>query len=305
MYRTILVPVDGSAFAEQALPVAAALAKRDGAALHVVLVHQPLPMEQPHEFLASRLHEAEAAYIARVVALLDEKYHVRASSELLQGNPAHLICDEARALEADLVVMTTHGRTGLSRSWLGSVADAVMRGATTPVLMVRPAAEGTTPIRPTDGAFHCMLLPLDGSALAGRIVEHAVRLGGPTHCRYVLARIVEPVPLLDITTPPAFPSPMIVDDQATTALVQSAKEQTESVATALRRDYADMEVEVAVRSAPGVADALLDIAHDHGADVLAVASHGRGVSRYVLGSVADKLLRGSNCAVLVYHPPKD
>lgn len=305
MYRTILVPVDGSAFAEQALPAAATLARRDGAALHVVLVHQPLPMEQPHEFLASRLHEAEEDYLARVVALLDERFHVRATSELLQGDPAHVIRDEARSLGADLVVMTTHGRTGFSRSWLGSVADAIMRGATTPVLMIRPAPDGATPLRPTNGSFHCVLVPLDGSALAAQIIEHAVRLGGPMHCRYVLARVVEPVPLVDFSTPPAFPNPLLVDEQATAGVLANATEQTEAQAAALRRDCPDGEVEVAIRTSPAVADTLLQIGRDHAADLIAVATHGRGVSRFVLGSVADKLLRGSTSAVLVYHPAKD
>lgn len=305
MYRTILVPVDGSAFAEQALPAAAVLARRDGAALHLVLVHQPLPMEQPHEFLASRLHEAEQEYLARLVAQLEERFHVRATSELLQGAPAHAIRDDARSLDADLVVMTTHGRTGISRSWLGSTADAVMHGATTPVLMIRPSPEGTTPIRPVNGAFHNVLVPLDGSALAAQIVAHAVNLGGPVNCRYVLARVVEPVPLLDFSTPPAFPNPLLVDDQATEGVVSAAKEQMDAQAAALRRDYPDAEVEVAIRTAPAVAETLLQIGRDHAADVIAVATHGRGVSRFVLGSVADKLLRGSSGAVLVYRPATD
>lgn len=305
MYRSILVPVDGSSFAEQALPAAATLARRDGAGLHVVLVHQPLPMEQPHEFAVSRLHEAENAYLTRLVTAVEQHFHVRASSELLEGDPAHGIRDAAHALGADLVVMTTHGRTGVSRSWLGSVADAVMRGATMPVLMIRPAPDGATPMRPVDARFRCVLVPMDGSSLAAQVVEHALQLGGPVRCRYVLARIVEPVPLVDFGTPPAFPNPVLVDEPATRDCVATAKQQTEATAAALRHEYPDAEVEVAVRTAPAVADALLQVARDHAADAIAVATHGRGVSRFVMGSVADKLLRGSTGAVLIYRPARD
>lgn len=305
MYRTIVVPVDGSVLAEHALPVAAALARRDDATVHVVLVHERVPIvEQLDPSARERVRDEEARYVSRVVEEMQARDGVRATSALLNGDVGDAICAAVRDARADLVTMTTHGRTGLSRLWIGSVADAVMRASTTPVLMLRATLEPTSMPAGNGAVFHRMLVPLDGSPLAAEILEHAVRLGG-TACRYVLARVIEPVMRMETVVPDGAGMVLIADEEATEAERTAARADLGGLASVLRREYAGMDVRVAVRVDRHVADGLLRLARDHAVDAMAIATHGRGVSRLVLGSVADKVLRASAGAVLVYRPARD
>ena len=306
MYRTIVVPVDGSALAERALPVAAALACRDNALVHVVLVHERLPIvEQLDEGGRLRLRDDQTRYVARTAEDLHTRCRVRASSALLDGDVGEAICAAVRDVKADLVVMTTHGRTGISRLWLGSVADAIMRTATTPVLMLRASLEPESYPVGNGAVFHRMLVPLDGSTLAAEILDHAVRLGGVVGCRYVLARVVEPVMRMETVVPDAAGLVLVADEEATEAERTLARKELEATAATLRRDVPDIDVRVAVRVDRNPAEGLLQLARDHVVEAVAIATHGRGVSRLVLGSVADKVLRASAGAVLVYRPAHD
>lgn len=306
MYGTIVVPVDGSALAERALPVAAALARRDDAMVHVVLVHErPAIVEQLESRSRERLRDDEARYVARLVEELQARQGVRASSALLDGDVGEAICGAVSAVRGDLVTMTTHGRTGISRLWIGSVADAVMRTATTPVLMLRASLEPASYPTGNGAVFHRMLVPLDGSALAAEIIEHAVRLGGRSGCRYVLARVVEPVLRMETVIPDAAGMVLVADEEETEAARREARAELVALAAILRRDYEDIDVHVAVRVDRNVAEGLLRLARDHAVDAVAIATHGRGLSRLVMGSVADKVLRASAGAVLVYRPARD
>lgn len=306
VYGTIVVPVDGSALAERALPVAAALARRDHAQVHLVLVHErPLIVEQLDQESRERLRDHESSYVERLADELRTRHGVRASAVLLDGDVGQAICTAVRERKADLVTMTTHGRTGISRLWIGSVADAVMRAATTPVLMLRASLEPES-WPPADGSvFHRILLPLDGSPLAAEIIEHALRLGGSSGCRYVLARVVEPVLRMETVIPDAAGMVLVADEDATEEVRRAARAELEAAAEVIRRDHPGIDVRVAVRVDRHAAEGLLRLAHDHAVDAVAIATHGRGVSRLVLGSVADKVLRASAGAVLVYRPAHD
>jgi nucleotide-binding universal stress UspA family protein len=146
MFSKVLVPLDGSEFAEQALPLACALAGRFGAEVILLRVVVPenlviaspalgalypeLPIEQ------TRLEREEAeAYLDRVRQKCDVA-KVTNTGEVFEGAPAEMILEAASRTDADLIVMSTHGRTGLSRLVYGSVAEAVLRGGRVPVLLV-------------------------------------------------------------------------------------------------------------------------------------------------------------------------
>ncbi|HEY1013009.1 MAG TPA: universal stress protein [Herpetosiphonaceae bacterium] len=144
-YATILVPLDGSAFAEQALEPARQLAQRCDA--HVVLV-SVIPVLDDLSFVASgiipvwarvnqHLQPAAAAYLATIAQRLAPHCGpVRTRS--FDGPPATMITAAAAEERADLIVMATHGRSGLSRLWLGSVATRVLQHTDRPVLLIRP-----------------------------------------------------------------------------------------------------------------------------------------------------------------------
>ncbi len=145
MYRKILVPLDGSSFAETALAHARALAQCTGAEIYLVRVAvQPIyEYAAPEPVLYQALREdteAEAAkYLERVAAdLTAEGFKVTAES--CTGPVAETILDYAQEIRADLIVMSTHGRSGLARWFIGSVADKVVRAAILPVLLARPPA---------------------------------------------------------------------------------------------------------------------------------------------------------------------
>ncbi|HEX9370885.1 MAG TPA: universal stress protein [Roseiflexaceae bacterium] len=140
--RRILVPLDGSALAEQALPLAATLAAETGAALLLLLVVEPsLGMElgmpprlRPDQAL-SLLRDRLMREADRVVGGLD-RGHVSMTPLVAEGHPAEAIVDIAAQRHADLIVMSTHGRSGLRRWALGSIADKVLHATTTPLILI-------------------------------------------------------------------------------------------------------------------------------------------------------------------------
>ncbi len=129
MYRSILVPLDGSAAAEHALPTALSLARRLGATLQVVHVHVPLggaygEVGRYDETFDRDMHERGQAYVDEIIKRLSAVTDLPLSSALLEGAVASVINQHAVAAGVDLVVMTTHGRGPIARFWLGSVSDA-------------------------------------------------------------------------------------------------------------------------------------------------------------------------------------
>src|SRR5512140_1097579 len=153
MYRSILVPLDGSAFREHALPLAAGIARRSGARLRLVHVHDrevepELPTFTPYRFegldavFADRRTAAEEGdYLDQVTTRLREGTSLELSATVLGGKLAGALEQFVQGSDGDLLVMTTHGRGPLGRLWLGSVADTLVRRAGKPVLLIR-AHEG-------------------------------------------------------------------------------------------------------------------------------------------------------------------
>jgi nucleotide-binding universal stress UspA family protein len=140
MYRSILIPLDGSPLSEQAVPLAQELARRTGAAL--CLAHGHIPPTVPMYTADLPLFDAglddltraqERAYLEALAARIRGAIDIPVAAALLEG----AITDSV----ADLIAMATHGRRGLVRLLIGSVADKVLRGATTPILLYRPQVQ--------------------------------------------------------------------------------------------------------------------------------------------------------------------
>ena len=138
MYRSILVPLDGSLASEQSLPYAAALARRSGAALQLVYVHTPLILGEGTMYLGTpdvQLWEEEKKYVLSVVNRLKKMGVEKVSAQVLEGPIAETLQEQALGEGCDLVVMTTHGRGPVSRFWLGSVADQLVHRLPIPLLL--------------------------------------------------------------------------------------------------------------------------------------------------------------------------
>jgi nucleotide-binding universal stress UspA family protein len=148
---TILVPLDGSALAETALPKALELAEVSGARLLLLRAAEAkrLPGVDPTEAQVKVVSETEA-YLARVRKRLTRRGRVTVETAVWYGPAAHAIVEAARIRKVNQIVMTTHGRSGLGRLLLGSVAESVLRGTTTPLLLLR--TEGAAVQTPSGAA---------------------------------------------------------------------------------------------------------------------------------------------------------
>lgn len=300
-YRTIMVPLDGSDFSRQALPPAADLASRTGARVRLVCVHTGLP-PGPGGTVPEELARADDELAEEQRAMLESAAEELRSRglEVEVGLERGSVVGELERVageEADLVVMATHGRGPLTRLWLGSTADGLVRRCTEPVLLVRPredAAEGG-PERPV---VRHLLVPLDGSRVARSVLGPARELAGATGARVTLLRVVQPV-MGPGFGPPDFPQG--VDAVATATAEEDAAARLERTADELRE--AGLEVAVEVTRSPDAARAILEAASELDADATAMATHGRGgIRRLLLGSVADKVLRASEHPVLLVRP---
>jgi len=303
MIKSILVPLDGSPFAEQALPWAACLAKVAGAHLELVRVHDPVPpwtIATEGAVAATSvdpaIRDAEEQYLANCAARLYEGGFKGVSQRLLDGEVAEQIARHAEDNAFGLVVLATHGRGAISRLWLGSVSDALVRRLTVPVLLIRPA-EGTA--IPRAEQFRKILVALDGSPESESAIVPALALANPKRCDLILLRVVPPVPIAGDAGMPAVP---LVDEGLTEALTAQATAYLDGVAARLRSPTVTVSTRVVVT--PGLAQAVLHEASLAGAELLALATHGaRGLRRMVLGSVADKVLRGADRPVLLTRVP--
>lgn len=307
-YETILVPLDESEFARAALPVAEHLARRDGARLRLVTVHPGIPARPagraPEGLVRADRdrREARGEGLRAVAGDLRDRGH-EADAELLTGSVVDELVERAEET-ADLVVMATHGRGPLSRLWLGSIADGVVRTSPVPVLLVRPErgegnGEGKGEGTRVSAGFRHLLVPLDGSRRAREAIGPALQLldtGG----RLTLARVV--VPITTVGFGPA-DVPSGVDVPATEEMEERARERLEDTASELR-SRTGLEVDARVIRDPHPSVAVLEAASEGEMDAIALATHGwSGARRLVLGSVADKVIRGADGPVLVVRPP--
>lgn len=303
MIETILVPLDGSSFAEHALPVARGIARRHDAALRLALVHIPITatlidgVPQLGPDLDTRAREHEQAYLDALVERLRQEDEADVSAALLEGPVVGTLEGHVRQVGADMIVMSTHGRGGLSRAWLGSVADGLARRAPVPVLLVRPDAD-TEPESGPEGPFQRILVPLDGSAFAEEALDHATQIARRDDAALTLVRAVVPIPAVGV--PMLDPAVSFEYDNIEERL-ESAESYLDRVASQLRDE--GLEVSTVVERHPQPATTILETTGQVGADLVVLSIHGRtGVPRMVLGSVSDKVVRGGTTPVLLHRP---
>jgi nucleotide-binding universal stress UspA family protein len=234
-------------------------------------------------------------YVDETAARVAAEWGLRVTGVTEDGSPAGLITDIAERIDADLVIMTTHGAGGFTPDWLGSVADSVIRHSHRPVLTLPEndahLGETFTPRR--------ILVTLDGSALANAILPIARDLAIAFGAQVDLVRIVAPYVPGDViaTLSADRPDPFGVDAESV-----HAKKSLDDAAADLHKVGLKTTVTVRVDLSP--TRCLLDHVKETDPDCLAIATQGRGVSRIFLGSVADKLIRSAGRPVIVLRPPK-
>jgi len=297
MYRRIMVPLDGSRFAESAVPLALAVSRRTGAPLHLVTVQEPIPSFAYDEW-QNAAEDWSQAYLDNAVERVRPLAGAEVTAVLLAGHVAEVLEEEARSRSADLVVMATHGRGAFSRAWLGSVADAFVHHTRRPVLLVRPDEGEEEPQLGTDPVFKRLMIPLDGTELAESVLEPAVSFAGLFKAALRLVRVV-PFPMQ--FTSPYLPHTMQMNQEFVTEARDAAVAYLETQAQRLRSRGQTAETSVVVVAQPG--HGLLTEVVEAGCDLVAMATHGRaGLTRAILGSTTDKVVRGSHVPVLLYRP---
>lgn len=296
MYRKILVPLDGSTFAEAALPLALELSRRTGADVHLTTVLESVT-SFAYEGWEGAAREWSHSYLKQANARIEGQAGGKLTTSVVSGHTVEALQAEAEKHGADVVVMATHGRGAISRLWLGSVADGFLRQADRPIILVRPE-ENAEPPASFDHRFETLLIPLDGSELSECAMHHAIAFGELFDSAYHLTRIVS-YPL-DVASPylphTAQMNQQIMDDART-----GSAEYLEAHAENMRRRGLRVTTSVAIDAQPG--HGILSEAEAVGSDMVAMATHGRkGLSRVILGSAADKVLRGIHSPLLLYRP---
>jgi nucleotide-binding universal stress UspA family protein len=273
-YKHILVPLDGSSFGEAALRPALEVARRSGAGVTLLHVHNP----QRASLL--RTAEDQETYLARLrrdPACGD----IRVEVAMRSGQPAEQIFEQAQAGGADLIVMCTHGRGGVSRAWLGSVTDQCIRHSAIPVLVIRPQPSG----RQSDAdAFlpHRVVVPLDGGMDAERALPYALGIARAFGVPMLLLGVVEPG-RDDMAHGDGVTLMMCLGDVASRLWASGVQVSTEVVHG---------------RSAP---EAILTAA---GGDPVVMSRHECSrIPSALIGSVTDKVLRSAHGPVLLVPPP--
>jgi nucleotide-binding universal stress UspA family protein len=301
--KTILVPLDGSALAEQILPSVSMLAtilRADIQLLRVIADEQsdqivaemnarafpavgPLTMQLQREQRAwDILTQGAENYLAGAATRLREA-GIQVQVEVRPGIAAEQIIAVAASSPTTLIAMATHGYSGLRRWRLGSVTDKVVHAATCPVLIVRGVADAPAEA-PT---LKHILVPLDGSDLARQVLPVAVDLACAAAAEITLLHVVDPVP---------------EDDPR-----GHVHGHTNGQQAAAMRELADLAEQLSqhVAVTPLVevgypAEVIVDSAREHQVDLIAMATHGyTGPRRWALGSVTDKVLHAASSPLLL------
>jgi len=303
-FQSILVPLDGSPLAEQIIPLALALARAARSKVRLVLVHQrPLPPVDPQsaELYVSidlAMRKVEREYLNTLKARLRKSSGLQVSAVTIDGPPGPTLVKYVQDIGADLVAMTTHGRGGLRGAWLGSVADHLIRSLTIPVIVVRDR-EGTGTL-PEPPKIREILVPLDGSRLAEAALAPASAIASLLGAELLLVQVVWPLSARSLLP---VPLPSGYDTEVIGIQRKEAQDYLDGLANDLQEQGVSARATVTVGH--DVAETLLELAHPQRIDLVAIATHGRGgVKRLILGSVADKLIRGAGPPVLVLRPGK-
>jgi nucleotide-binding universal stress UspA family protein len=299
MLTNILVLLDGSELAERALPYAAELARLYGARLTLARVPETMVVPvasagiwitretEPHE---ARTHAEE--YLAEVAGrpLLEG---LTVASTLPHHPVVHGLLEAMAATGPDLVVLTTHGRTGVTRLLLGSVASKIIQHAPVPALVVPAHAEPTE--RP---AFQTLIVPLDGSANSELALPTAMDLARRSGGRLRLMRVPTVPSYLTVLPDTAAMIPSHLQQKALEAEGYLAQQ-----ASALADAGIDVAADVEIALEGGVEQAIADYAETHGADAILLCSHGQsGIKRLIMGSIADRVLRLAHSPVWIVRP---
>ena len=292
MYEKILVPLDGSELAEKALPYIEGIAKRLNS--EAVLFNACSPGECPErpmkDYLENKAKELQA-------------HGVKASSLVAQGNAAEEILDSADKYGIGLIVISTHGLTGITSWALGSVASKVLQRSRVPALLLRSAElEALAP----QAELRKILIPLDGSRFAENIIPFVEGLVEGGDSEIILLRVIEPIKLVHYSSYEEGLSREEVDWERYEEEI-TAKSERAAMHYLIQKEsvlkYKGIKVSsLTLLGKP--AQTILEYADDNSVSLIALASHGlSGITKWAYGSIASKIIETSPKPLLLIRPP--
>jgi len=291
MFNTIVVPLDGSEESNVSLPLARSLAQSRGGSIWLLRVAPESVLSDDH----TATHEAGQSIerIARELARSGVDVH----PVIREGDAAQEIVHLSRDVGADLIVMRTRGRCGLERVVFGSVAEEVLKKSSIPLVLVRPGGRRTSHIRK-------LLVPVDGSPGGAVALRTAAEFAQATRASINIVQVVVPIPMHVYAAPYDYASAAFYDSAWDDDALASARVYVDAVALRLRNLglSVDAEARMARSCGGGVAEAIVETAEQASVDLIVMSTQAlTGPARALLGSVADAVVRTSQCPVLLVH----
>ena len=318
MFKHILVPLDGSTRAETAIPVAARLARASGGTILLAQVATIPVMYESYgaasvigEMVDTEVQNAED-YL-RGVKAFEELAGIQVEASALVGAPAQTLLSMATMFKADLIVMTSQGKTGVKRWLLGSVAQKIARHSSIPTLVLREISATTAETGHRSSPVRS-LVTLDGSVLAKAALEPAaqlvVALSSPNQGALHLLRIVKPLEFNEKKANAGYIR------EAQEQALHKAKTYMQSIVEHLREGpigKLNLTITWSVMPGEDVAETIVEageIGEDAGkgtapgrCDMIAMATHGRtGMQHWVLGSTTERVLSATHLPMLIVRP---
>jgi nucleotide-binding universal stress UspA family protein len=275
MYKQVVVPLDGSKLAEVALPYAEELAGKMGSEiiLLTVLQSEELPEYQNHHTYSTKIVGVTKRHVEKYMEISGRKA-IRVGTATRAGNPAEGILDYVNKGNHNIIVMATHGRSGISRWAVGSVADKVVRATTRlPLMIIR--AKGTHPDMRAKRILKKTLVPLDGSIGSEAVIPYIMEIASSLQMELTLLQVV----------------PKNNHSYA------DAKAYLQRWCSWFEDQGITTRYDLRAGTAP---DQIIDLADELASDLVAMSTHGQSaISLWPLGSVAQKVLLGGNTPLLL------
>jgi nucleotide-binding universal stress UspA family protein len=299
MFDRILVPLDGSELAELALQPALQLARASEGRIILLRCIIPVYMAMPvvayeyewawPEYAREQIREDMRDYLHTIQKKIEHP-DIDVETLMAEGDAASMIVDSAETIHADLIVMSTHGHSGMKRWMLGSVAERVLHSAACPVLMMR-----------SDKPISRMLIPLDGSPLAERALEPALSAAAALQAHISLLRVVES--LIPSKPDVEYEWSIHKGDREQWLQQEETRAETYLAQIARRFSYHGVESHQTVLNG-GAEEKILAFARLHNIDLIAMSTHGHtGLRRWLYGSVTAKVMHDFEGHMFIVRPP--
>ncbi len=290
-YQKILVPLDGSELAEKAIPYTETIAKVKKSEVVLFAVSITPAGYRRDRLLKSYLDANAKDLVAR---------GIKVSTTVAYGEVAEEIIGYADKNNIDLIVISTHGYSGIKRWVLGSVAQKVLYGTCVPVLLIKSKSPALSRLE-----LKKIVIPLDGSPFSETTFAHVEDLAKHAGTEIVLLEVSESPIVPSYGSRPINQTWEKYRDNLWAELQQQVSEYLEKTNADLEKKGLKVKYQVARGEVGGVAQSIMQIAQKEKADLIVMATHGRtGVNRWVYGSVANRIVQESTQPLLLIRPAK-